>query len=217
VQAGAQSRASAILHGAWLLMFVALLGWLLTMIPTACLAAILVYTGYKLVNPKSIAKLWQYGRGEVAIYLATVVTIVVKDLLTGVLLGIALASARLLYTFSHLQVRVEKPAPGKTVLHLTGTATFLRLPKLAAELEKIPPAEELHVDFDQLDYIDHACIDLLMNWEKSHTASGGRLVIDWENLQAIFRRENGSGATVLAGAAPPNGHSAARESTARRD
>ena len=44
VQAGAQTRLSAILHGVWILAFVALLPWLLREIPMAALGAILVVT-----------------------------------------------------------------------------------------------------------------------------------------------------------------------------
>ena len=39
-----------------------------------------------------------------------------------------------------------------------------------------------------LDFIDHACFDLLMNWEKQHQATGGSLVMDWETLTARFRQ-----------------------------
>jgi hypothetical protein len=49
----------------------------------------------------------------------------------------------------------------------------------------------LHVDFQHLDYIDHACLELLMTWAKQHEATGGKLVIDWESLHARFNRENG--------------------------
>jgi hypothetical protein len=69
---------------------------------------------------------------------------------------------------------------------LQGTATFLRLPKLAAALESVSADRELHVHFERLDYIDHACLDLLLNWEKQHAATGGSLVIDWERLTARF-------------------------------
>ncbi len=190
VNAGGKSRFSAMLHGVWLLVFVSGLAFVLRMIPTACLAAILVYTGYKLVDIKSIKALWKYGWGEVAIYAATVVTIVATNLLEGVLLGVALAAVKLLYTFSQLDVRLES-APGSRVivLHIAGSATFLRLPRLACELERVPSGAELHVDFERLDYIDHACLDLLMNWAKQHEATGGKLVIDWDSLHASFRRE----------------------------
>ena len=190
VQAGGRTRLSTILHGAWLLIFVAGLSFLLRMIPTASLAAVLVYTGYKLVDLKSLRDLWKYGRGEVAIYVVTLVTIVTVDLLTGVLLGVGLAAARLLYTFSHLETRLEvKPQANRARLVLAGAATFLRLPQLARQLEQVPNDAELHVDIQRLDYLDHACLDLLMNWAKQHEATGGSLDIDWDSLRAHVSRE----------------------------
>ncbi|MGD9723360.1 MAG: SulP family inorganic anion transporter [Pirellulales bacterium] len=187
VQAGARTRLSAVLHGVWILIFVTVLTSVLRIIPTSSLAAILVYTGYKLVDIRSIRELARYGRGEVVIYVATVVTIVVTDLLTGVLTGIALAAVKLLYSFSHLDVGLETRGGHEAVLHLRGAATFIRLPRLAAALADVPRDAELHVQFDQLDYIDHACLDLLMTWAKQHEANGGMLVIDWEALHAQAR------------------------------
>jgi MFS superfamily sulfate permease-like transporter len=190
VQAGAKTRLSTILHGLWLLLFVAALPFVLQLIPVSCLAGILVYTGYKLVNIKTIKELYAYGRGEVFIYLATMIMIVVTDLLTGVIVGIALASIKLLYTFSHLQVNIEQRLQQNlTIMRLQGAATFIRLPRLAAALERVAPGAELHVDFQHLEYIDHACLDLLLDWAKQHEATGGRLVIDWDMLHASFRRE----------------------------
>ena len=187
VNSGGKTRASAILHGVWLLVFVVFLGFLLRMIPTSGLAAVLVYTGYKLVNPKSINELLKFGWGEVAIYTATVVTIVVTDLLTGVIVGISLAAAKLLLTFSQLDVTLSADErSSRTVLKLTGAATFVRLPRLATQLEQVPPGRELHVDFRNLNYIDHACLELLTNWAAQHELTGGQVVVDWKSLQARF-------------------------------
>ncbi len=199
IQAGGKTRLAAVLHGIWLLIFVAVLGFLLRQIPTASLAAILVYTGFKLFNVKAIRDLAKYGKSEVFIYAATVTMIVCADLLTGVLVGIALAAAKLLYNFSHLETDLQiNQEENSAVLHLIGTATFLRLPRVAAELESVPRGMELHVDFKDLDYIDHACLELLMTWAKQHENTGGRLVIDWESLHARFQpspeRNGASGA-----------------------
>jgi MFS superfamily sulfate permease-like transporter len=188
VQAGAKTRLSAILHGVWLLVFVVALTGLLQLIPTASLAAVLVFTGYKLVNFKEIKKLREAGWGEVAIYLVTLITIVAEDLLTGVLVGLALAAAKLLYTFSHLKVEVQRDdLDGAFHMNLTGAATFVRLPKLAAALEQVPENAQLHVDLSRLTYIDHACLELLTNWAHQHEQTGGRLTIDWDSLHAAFR------------------------------
>jgi MFS superfamily sulfate permease-like transporter len=189
VEAGARSRASAVLHGFWLVLFVAALPFVLRMMPTAALAAVLVYTGYKLIDFKGARQLASFGRGELAIFIITVVMIVVADLLTGVLVGVGVSAARLLYQMSHLQIRSEQDeANNRTTLFLRGAATFVCLPRLAAALEQVLPNRELHVHFERLDYIDHACLDLIMNWEKQHESTGGRLVLDWEYLTARFRR-----------------------------
>lgn len=188
VQAGGRTRLSAFLHGVWLLLCVVALGGLLRLIPTACLAGILVYTGYKLINPKAILSLAKYGRGELAVYFVTVGLIVFEDLLIGVAAGIVLAALRLLLTFAKLDVKLTTDATGRrATLQLSGAATFLRLPILAAELERVPQGAELHVDMQHLDYVDHACLDLMMNWARQHKAGGGQLVMDWDGLHARFK------------------------------
>ena len=195
VQAGGRTRLSTILHGLWLLLFAVVFTFVLRLIPVACLAAILVYTGCKLVNIKAIRELGKYGKGEVAVYIVTLVVIVVIDLLTGIVLGLGLAVVQLIYRFTNLTIRVERDTErNRTTLYLKGAATFLRLPKLAQALQAVPPNTELHVHFEDLGHIDHACLDLLMKWEKQHEATGGSLVIDWESLTAKFRpqgRDNG--------------------------
>lgn len=184
VQAGARTRASAVLHGGWLLLFVAFLPNFLEYVPTASLAAVLVFTGYKLMNVHALRELKKYGWGEVLIYAATVMTIVVKDLLAGVILGVVLATAKLVYSFAHLKIQTITSPEGKRVtLHLFGSATFLSLPKLAEHLERIAQEREVHVKFEDLQYIDHACLDLLNNWEKQYVLQGGIVSFEWEQLE----------------------------------
>lgn len=189
VQAGAKSRLSTVLHGIWMLLFVLLLPGLLRLIPTAALAATLVLTGIRLIRFRAIHGLWKESRGEGMICLAVAATVIGLDLLAGVAIGVILSIAKLVYTFSRLRIRQRDDlAHGRVTLVLEGSATFLRLPKLAAVLEALPPAVTLHVDFKGLSYIDHACLTLLMDWEKQHEALGGKLVLDWETLRARFRQ-----------------------------
>ena len=197
VRAGARTRLSAVLHGVWLLAFALLLPGALRLIPTAALAAILVLTGVRLVEAHAIRALWRESRTEGLIFLATFAGVVAADLLTGVLLGIGLSVIKLVHTFTRFRVRRrDDPAAGRVTLILSGAATFVRLPALAAALEGVPPGAALHVDFRGLSYIDHACLTLLMDWEKQHAATGGQLVLDWDVLHARFtqdRRPPGAG------------------------
>jgi len=195
VAAGGKTRLSTILHGAWLLIFVSLLAFLLRMIPTAALAGMLVYIGYKLINFKAIRELQKHGWGEVAIYAATLITIVCTDLLTGVITGIVLSAVKLLHQFSYLKAHLDvKPDGQLSMLKLIGSATFIRLPRLADALDRVSAGSELHIDIERLAHIDHACLDLLKNWGKQHEATGGTLMIDWDSLHANFHtRRHGSG------------------------
>ncbi|MEL7497453.1 MAG: SulP family inorganic anion transporter [Planctomycetota bacterium] len=188
VASGAKTRMSAILHGAWLLIFVVAFPYVLEYIPKSALGALLVHIGIKLVNIKKVKELWQMSRTEVAIYVITTLVIVCEDLLVGVLVGIVLSAAKLLYQFSHLELQIVEDGD-KQRLEMEGAATFLRLPHLAAKLEKVPDSAELHVDFRHLSYIDHACLDLLMNWAKQHEGTGGKLVIDWSSLHGRFTED----------------------------
>ncbi len=184
INAGGTTRLSAILHGFWLLLFIAVMTPILRLIPTSALAAILVYTGYKLMNPQEVRELKEFGSGEVAIFSITVLTIVGLDLLTGIAAGFALATIKLLYRFSRLRVDLELPTREglPAALTLSGSATFLGLPMLANGLEDIPEALPVKVEFHKLDYIDHACIDHLQRWAEQHEATGGAVHINWDSL-----------------------------------
>jgi MFS superfamily sulfate permease-like transporter len=188
VEAGAKTRYSTILHGIWLLLFASALPFTLKYVPISALAGLLVFTGYKLAYPKIVPTLLKYSRAEVVIYFATIATIVGTDLLKGVVLGLVLSLAKLLYDFSHLVIRRVDNAADKTVeIHLAGAATLIRLPELAGVLEKLDAGSHVQVFIDDLNYIDHACIDLLTNWDRQHKATGGALTINWEGLTNRYK------------------------------
>ena len=191
VHAGATSRWSAVLHGLWILLFVVFLGGLLRMIPICALAGILIHIGLRLIDYKALIHLWKTSRSEALIFVTTMVVIAAEDLLTGVITGVVLSALKLLVSFSNLDVQLKAAggAPGheRITLKISGAATFLRLPVLAAKLDEVPTGAHLHVDFEHLDYIDHACLELLMSWARQHETTGGQLFIDWGQLHARFR------------------------------
>ncbi|MDP9942105.1 SulP family inorganic anion transporter [Ectopseudomonas alcaliphila] len=196
VQAGARGRASTILHGAWLLALVALLPGVLQSIPVASLGAVLVYTGCKLVDPKAMRNLGQYGRIPVFIYAATALCIVFTDLLTGVLVGFALTLLKLVWSASRLRVKLVPTGPNSAELRMSGAATFLRVPQLAKLLASVEPGTRLHLSLARVSYIDHACMELLEDWGRSARAQGGGLEI--VEGAALKRRVEGRQRTALA-------------------
>ena len=190
IMAGAQTRLSAFLHGAWMLLFVLLLPGVLSMAPIATLAAVLVYTGVKLARVAFLRKLWTQDRAEALVYLVTFAGVVGLDLITGIVMGNALALARLLYAFSHLEITMEQDPDKPTLdIRLKGAATFIRLPQLAAALETAPPGADAHIHLNELTYVDHACLSLLVDWAERHQATGGPLHLDWAELHNLFQEK----------------------------
>lgn len=187
VEAGAQTRLSTVFHGVWLLALVLFFPQLLSVIPTASLAAILVYTGYKLVNPKYVKRLGLYGKAPIFVYAATVVGIVTTDLLTGVVIGVVFSMLNLLYTFTHFETDLNiDEVNGRADLYLIGAATFVRLPKLIAALDGVPPNIPLHVHLNQLSCIDHAAMEILAGWEQQRAQSGNTLIVEREELTSRY-------------------------------
>jgi len=199
VEAGATTRFSAIAHGGWLLLAVVAFPFVLNVIPTSVLAAILVFTGYKLVNIAQLRKIAEFGWQEVAIYLVTLVGVVAIDLLSGVIMGFVLATLKLVYTFSHLDIRTTNDAETNRIdVWLTGSATFFSIPQLSGALDQMPPGSEVHIHVETLDYIDHACLETLSSWEKLHQSTGGILVVEWSDLVRRYgRRSQDPGKTII--------------------
>jgi MFS superfamily sulfate permease-like transporter len=175
VQAGARTKASRVLHGAWLLLFAALLPAALGLIPVASLAGILVFSGWKLIPLKELGSLWREHRGEALILGATAIAIVATNMFEGVLAGLLLAVAKTAWETSHVQVHVDKghdpSAPLRVVV--SGNATFLRLPRILDTLEALPKDRHIELDLLELRHLDHACHTALTAWADRHNRTEG--------------------------------------------
>ncbi len=188
VEAGATTRWSAVMHGAWLLLLVLFAPFVLESIPTSALAAILVYTGYKLFNPKRILAFARFGRAELAIYITTVVCIVWLGLLWGVIIGLGLALLKLLFQISVLNTDLEH-TDDELLVHIEGVASFVRLPTLDRALREAMEqgSEKVRLETNELLFLDDACYELFMGWKREMEALGRTVVADWDRLQWLTR------------------------------
>ncbi|WP_408051819.1 SulP family inorganic anion transporter [Streptomyces sp. HO565] len=172
VGAGARTKASRVLHGVWLLLFAALLPSALALIPLPALAGILVHAGWKLIPFRGIVSLWRGHRGEALILVVTAVSIVAVNMFEGVLIGLALSVAKTAWEASHLKLEIVDKGAGPVQVHLSGNATFLRLPKMLESLEALPQDRPVELDLSGLYHLDHACRTALENWAERHSAAG---------------------------------------------
>lgn len=180
VQAGATSRLSTILHGAWILAFVAVLPFVLREIPMAALAAVLVVTGWRLVSLSHARHLFHaHGVLPVVIWAATLGTVVAVDLLTGVLVGIGLSLIELLPHLRRLGLTVRSEAGVDAhAIMLSGAATFVTLPRLTAALDAAPAGAPVRMDAGGLRVVDHTAAELLGDWFARRKAAGMPVILD---------------------------------------
>lgn len=174
VQAGARTRASAILHGFWILLFVVVLSGLLQNIPLAALAGLLVHVGAKLVNVAHIKEVFRHG--DLAIYLVTLLGVVALDLLTGVLIGIGVAAVLMLRRLLWSGIHAERDGDQWRVV-VEGALASLSIPRLSTVLGTIPRGSTVTLEL-VVDYLDHAAFDALSTWQHAHEAAGGTVIVD---------------------------------------
>lgn len=166
VEAGGQTRGATIMHGAWLMIMLFVFPGVLGFIPKAGLAAILVYTGYKLVDIKAIKTFNKYGKSETVIYLATIAGVVFINLLAGVALGFALSLIRLIWKTHHGSVETVKKGT-ETHFIFNGSFSFVNLPKVASMLEGEERVEKVVLDFRSASYVDQAIDELIDNFQNT--------------------------------------------------
>ncbi|MFC9878496.1 SulP family inorganic anion transporter [Streptomyces libani] len=175
VQAGAKTKLSRILHGLWLVLFAALLPAAIGVIPLAALAGVLVHAGCKLVPVKDLLPLWRTHRGEALVLAVTAIAIITTNMFEGVLLGIGLAVIKSAWETSHIQLDTHETTDGRLLVTLTGSATFLRLPRMLETLEALPHDKPVELDLSELRHLDHACRITLENWALQRGTTIGEL------------------------------------------
>lgn len=183
IDAGAQTGWSNFVHGACLLFFVSLAPGLLSEIPLAALAAMLVHTGVRLASPKEFARARHLGRDQLALFSVTLLVTLASDLLIGVGVGLALkvvlhlsrgVSLRQLVR-PDVSVRVEQ---NTLCLNIDGSATFLSLLAVRRALVELPEdVTEVRVDLSKTMLVDHTFLNRLeslsQEWKSAKLALVG--------------------------------------------
>ncbi len=141
------------MHGALLLVSVFALTSVINLIPLACLAAILIFTGLKLAKPSLFAAVAKQGIERFVPFIATIAGVLLTDLLMGILLGIACSLL--------LAMRANLSRPITIAQHddhylvsFRKDVSFLGKVTLKHHLRTIPDGATVIFDASRADYID---------------------------------------------------------------
>lgn len=181
---GARTRFADMWHGIFLLLFVSLLPFVVSMIPVAALMAMLVYTGWRLAHPKEFAHVYHIGLEQLIIYCSTLVGCFAIDLLAGVAIGIAVKLLIHLLRgapFSSVlkpHVTVDDRNDGTVVLTISHSAIFSNWLGLKKRIEKSNGgAKEVVLDFSETRLVDHTVMSNLHQLQKAFDKGDCKLVI----------------------------------------
>lgn len=47
---------------------------------------------------------------------------------------------------------------------------------------------ELHFHFDELEFIDHACLDQISDFKSRYEDAGGTVIVEWEELFSLHTK-----------------------------
>ena len=175
VTAGAQTRASSMLHGLWVLVFAVPFAGLAEKIPTAALAGLLVVIGVQLVKITHIRTARRTG--DMTVYLVTVTGVVFLNLLNGVLLGLAVSILLTVWRLATTKVTVTPEPDGAWRVEVDGSPTFLSLPRLHKALAEVPVGTPVTLRISAI-FMDHAAGEFIEAWQRQHEATGGAVTVE---------------------------------------
>ncbi|MCA9231323.1 MAG: bifunctional SulP family inorganic anion transporter/carbonic anhydrase [Planctomycetales bacterium] len=176
VSVGAKTKLSTILHGVLLATCVALFPVYMNMIPLAALAAILLVTGFKLASPALFRQMWSEGRYQFTPFLVTLLSIVLTDLLVGILIGLAVSMLFILNSNLRRPIRrIVETHIGGDVLHieLANQVSFLKRASLDKLFDEAPRGSNLLIDASDTDYIDPDVLSLIRDFKEKRGPAHG--------------------------------------------
>lgn len=170
INAGAETKASAIIHGFIILFAVLLIPQILNLIPLASLAAILMMVGFKLARPVIFRKYYRQGLPQFTPFIATILGILFTDLLIGICIGLTVSVYFILYQNFRIPIFIEKELKergGNIVIQLTEDVSFLKKASLLKVLSEIPDGRDVTIDASKTYYIHSDVIDIIEDFQIS--------------------------------------------------
>jgi MFS superfamily sulfate permease-like transporter len=172
IDAGAKTKLSAFFHGVFLLIAVSFLPFLLSKIPYASLAAILLITGFNLTKPSLYKNVRKLGLKQFLPFVLTVLVILSTDLLIGIGIGLLISFYFIVQNNFKAEYKVTKTKLRDSEAHfikLNSNVTFLNKVKLKKCLDLIPEYSTLTIDGSECNFIDYDILEVISEYSnKAH-------------------------------------------------
>ncbi|WP_237225964.1 SulP family inorganic anion transporter [Rubinisphaera sp. JC750] len=177
---GARTRFADMWHGIFLLACVALIPTFLHLIPLAALAAMLVYTGYRLAHPTEFVHIYRIGKEQLAIFVTTIIAVLATDLLIGVAVGILLkmvihvANGVPLRSLFKTYLEVQEVDENTTMIIARESAVFSNWLPFRNQIEQVGLLQKRNmiIDLSGTKLVDHSVMEKLKEIEADFEQEG---------------------------------------------
>jgi MFS superfamily sulfate permease-like transporter len=180
---GARTRQADLFHALFLFGCVALVPGLLHEIPLAALAAMLVYTGYRLAAPREFVHAYKVGAEQLIIFLVTLGTTLATDLLMGIAAGVVAKFVIHLLNGAPLRAMVKPPIAVEAkddrtvVVSVRKALVFSNWLWLKGTLDRVGPDKDVVLDLSETRLVDHTVMESLHEMGRSYEHAGRKLVL----------------------------------------
>lgn len=166
INAGAKSKLSTIIHGILLFGCVAAIPAVLNMIPKSALAAILIFTGYKLAKPSKFVHMYKVGKTEFIPFVVTAIAVPLPflGLLKGVALGMIISIFYLLRANTKIPYyykRIQSEDNDVITLELAQEVSFLNKGSIVKTLDSFPEGSTIIINAFESEYIDYDVLEAI--------------------------------------------------------
>lgn len=179
VNNGAKTSWANFFHGLLLLLFVVLFPRLIHSIPLSALAALLVFTGFRLASPKEFAKVMGIGKEQLFMFLVTIIGVLATDLLVGVVIGILtkfmihmLRGVRFNNLFK-IHFVIKELSDDRVLVAIIGAAIFSNFIAMKNALGQVAPGKKVVFQLNNAYLVDHTVMEFLHEFEHKYIAQGG--------------------------------------------
>lgn len=171
-EAGAKTKLASFTHGVWLLLAVLFAIPAINLVPYCVLSVILIRTGYNLAKPKMIISVYKQGREQFLPFIVTVVSILLTDLLIGVLIGITYSLYFLIKHTYRAGFTIKEKTEGHTKhfqIDLALNVSFLNKKKCMEMLDQLPEYSIVEINGSNSVYIDRDVLEIFQQFKaKAH-------------------------------------------------
>ena len=138
--------------------------------------------GYKLTRISLYKEMYKKGRWRFIPFIVTIIALVFTDMLTGVLLGLAVGFFHILLLNYKTAYPLEKSDDSKLTLILSEHLTFLNKAAVMNALRDISKGSHVTIDFSRTEVIDPDVLNVIRDF---------KIRADAENIEIVWKGKGG--------------------------